>query len=342
MWYIEMGGDHEPGNKNKKKKTFQRNIFTTMNKKKEIRDKFNNTDVYSTIFQYDNEDRTKSRLYGPMYLDLDLDIESDAAFEVLKDNLKLIVIALNKDYDIPIDYLRFYFSGKKGFHIFIPTAVLGIEPEKKLNIYYKAFAQEISKNAINNVIDLRIYDNKRLIRLPNSINSKSGLYKVPVTYDDILNFSYKEMKEYAKQPRKIQYEKPQYVDKAAKIFQSIKENVIKTKNKKFTIPKNVDISKIKWAPCIKNIFEEGASKGARNNTTVILASAIFQKGVEFDIAYQVLCKWNDEKVDPSLSENEFRATIESAYQLVQSGRRYGCSSIKDMGLCTGETCSLNK
>ena len=339
MWYIEMGGNHNPY----KKGIFQRNIFTSLKDKKDIRKKFNNTDVYATIYQYNNKDIDKSDLYGPMYLDLDLDIDSDAAYEILKNELKKIVTFLNLRYEIPIEYMRFYFSGKKGFHIFIPASVFGIQPDKKLNIYYKALAKEISKNTVYDVIDLRIYDNKRLVRLANSINSKSRLYKVPITYDNILLFSYSDIKEYAKEPKHLKYEKPQYVEKAAENFKNIITQLEEEKKKKkYTIPKNVDISKVKFPECIKNIFENGASKGSRNNTAVILASALFQKGIDYDTGFQLLNKWNHEKVDPSINDNELTATIRSAYNLVQAGKRYGCNAINDLGLCVGKECRLYK
>ena len=343
MWYIEMGGNHINNNKH----IFQRNIFTSINNKSEIRKKFNNIDVYSTIFQYDNEDQNNSRLYGPMYLDLDMNICSDSQYEILKQEVQRITAYLNIHYDIPIEYLRFFFSGNKGFHILIPVNVLDIKPDKRLNEYYKAFAKEISTNTLYDVIDTRIYDKKRLFRLPNSINSKSGLYKVPITYENFLKFKYSEIKKYASKPQKISNTETKKVSTAINKYNAIIDKLIANEesNRKRirTLAKNVDLSKISFPKCISKIFEEGVEHGMRKETAVILASALFQKGIDFDTVSSFMHKWNINKVNPPINEHELNSTIKSAYSFTQSGRRYGCSSIINLDLCPdNKNCSLRK
>lgn len=338
-WYIEMGGTYII----KSQKVFGRKIYTTMDKKPEVRNKFNNTDVYATVFQYNNEDQNQSDLFGPLYLDLDMEFHTNEEYNKLKADVARIVTYLNLQYGIPTDYIKFYFTGKKGFHLIIPSTVFNIRPDKDLNVYYKIIAKELSENTINPIIDLKIYDKKRLFRLPNSINGKTGLYKVPITYSNIVKFSYEDMMEYATSPKSIDSNEVKPVDKAinklTEIKTALKEVAVK-KAKNRMIPTNVDLSKVKFPSCIQEIYRTGCAEGNRNNTTVILASAFFQQGVDFDTAMSMLNKWNDEKNDPALSEMEIQTTINSAYQQVQDGRRYGCASIRDMGLCVGKECRI--
>lgn len=339
--YIEMGGNYIINNK----QCFGRKIYIPLNKKREIRNKFKNTDVYATIFQYDKEDQNLSNLYGPMYLDLDMELNNNEDYQKLVTELKRIVTYLNLQYDIPSNYIKFYFTGKKGFHLIIPAKIFNVIPDNKLNLYYKEIARELNKITILPVIDLQIYDKKRLFRLPNSINGKTGLYKVPISYEDIITFDYEKLKEYASCEKFVKFDNVQPITKAIKKLDNIKtllQSLEDTIKRNRIIPKNIDITKINFPDCIKTIFDEGGSKGNRNNTTVILSSALFQRGVEYETGLKIISKWNFEKNNPCLSEEEITKTVSSAYQQVQAGKRYGCSSIKDMGLCIGKQCKIYK
>ena len=83
MWYIEMGGMYNINGQ----KIFGRKIYVEPNKISEIRKKFNNLDVYATILSYNKEVQNDSDLYGPMYLDLDLNIEIDGAGNVISQDV---------------------------------------------------------------------------------------------------------------------------------------------------------------------------------------------------------------------------------------------------------------
>lgn len=341
--YIEMGGAYQiKGNK-----IFGRNIFIDLNAEavKTVRDKFNNIDVFATLFQYNNKDQNKSDLYGPLYIDLDMNFNNNEEYSKIKLDLSRIVIYLNLQYGIPNKYIKFYFTGKKGFHLIISPVVFGITPNKDLNIYYKEIAKELNSNTINKIVDIKIYDKKRLMRLTNSINSKTGLYKVPVSYEDIIRLSFDEIKEYASNPKTLKYDKPELVIKAKNKYDKIIED-LSTLNKRkasaINIPTNVDLSKVTFPKCIQTIFRDGVIEGNRNNTTIILASSLFQKGILLDTGLAMIHKWNLEKNNPSLNDAEIETTVRSAFEQVQNGRRYGCTSIIEMDLCVGKECKIYK
>lgn len=334
--FIEMGGMYNINGE----KHFGRKIFTEVSNIKNIRKKFNNIDVYATVYLYDNEKQSESNLFGPLYIDMDMDnIEEEENLKKLQLDLKLITKHLNLNYGIPTESMQFFFTGKKGFHILINPKVFGIRPCKHLNEYFKEIAKELNLFTIYKEVDTRIYDYKRLLRLPNSINSKSGLYKVPISFEDATNFTYEELKEYAKTPQKIVINEITKIEKAANRFNNIVKNYKEKKSKKKVIKSNVDIRDVKFLPCITSLLINGASKGNRNNSTVILASAFFQEGISYYDALNVILQWNSEKNDPSLNETEVEATVQSAYENVQAGRCYGCTSIQDMSLCT-QNCNL--
>lgn len=339
MWYIEMGGMYNI----KGQKIFGRKIYVDPNKISEIRRKFNNTDVYATILSYNKEVQNDSDLYGPMYLDLDLDIQTESDYSLLKSDLQNIVSYLDTNYGIPSNYIKYYFTGKKGFHLIISPDIFDILPDNNLNVYYKEIAKELNRATQTQLIDTKIYDKKRLLRLPNSINSKTGLYKVPVTYDQINNMSFAEMKQYASTAKPLIQVETSPCEKAINRLKEIKELITKPKQKNTDINIKVKpIDDIEPPSCIFNILDNGAQEGNRNNTTIILASSFFQCGASYQETLDLITQWNELKNDPALPEAEVVTTVASAYQQVKSGRRYGCNSIKECGLCVGGDCRLFK
>lgn len=93
---------------------------------------------------------------------------------------------------------RVFFSGNKGFHVEV--------------VVNKEFTpEELKPICANLAVDLKtwdssVYNTTRLVRLVNTKHQKSGLYKIEISPDDLLNKSMDEIKEMAKSP--IQY--PEY------------------------------------------------------------------------------------------------------------------------------------
>ena len=339
MWYIEMGGMYNI----KGQRVFGRKIFIDPDNISEVRKKFNNTDVYATILSYNKEVQNDSDLYGPMYLDLDLNIETEDDYAILKKDLISIVTYLELWYGIPKEYIKYYFTGKKGFHLIINPEIFDVTPDNSLNVYYKEIAKELNKATETQLIDTKIYDKKRLLRLVNSINSKTGLYKVPVSYEQIVAMSFSEMKAYASVPRPIIKVDTKTCTKAVNRFREIKELITKPKQREQNVNIQLkDIEEIEVPDCIQNIIDNGAAEGNRNNTTIILASSFLQNGLSYKDTLNFVIEWNELLNEPPLPHSEIVTTVASAYQQVKSGRRYGCTSIKECGLCVGGDCRLFK
>lgn len=334
--YVEFGGVYTINGS----KCFGRNIRVDVDKINEsIRDKFNNTDIYSTTFSYDTIDQNDSDLIGPLYLDLDGDINSNESYNQVKQDTILAISYLTSVLKVPLEYIKIYFTGSKGFHIIVPHTVFGLTPSKDLNMKYKKIANDIKGYTLYKSIDIRIYDKKRLIRLPHSINGKTGLYKVPLIYQQLKLFDYSMMIHYATTDKDITFVKAEYIEKAKVAFDTItkeiKPNDVVRKeykpNPNFQIP-----------PCIKNIFRQGAEEGCRNNTAILLASSILQKGSSIEECADLLKNdWNTRN-NPPMDETEIDITIKSAYSELMHGRKYGCQAAKELGACIGCKCKLYK
>jgi hypothetical protein len=308
---------------------------------KSIIEDFNNTDVYATVYKYDIQDQDKANVIAPLYIDLDVDnIEEN--FDKLKRDLALVLRQLKVMLRLTDNEVEVYFSGSKGFHIMVSHKVLGLEPCKDLNEKYKLIAVKLKAYTILKCVDTRIYDKKRLFRIPNTINSKTGLYKVPINYNKVKDMSYEDIANYAKEKKpfiaKIYKTNQLAKEEFPKIIETIKEEERRTINHKMA---RQFMESKELLPCVKYILQNGVSKGGRNNITMALASSLLQVGNTHEECLDIVQSWNNKKNDPPLPQREIMTTVNSAVKNVEDGRKYGCSAFRDLGVCVKD-CPVRK
>jgi hypothetical protein len=141
------------------------------------------------LYSYCKSNKSISGYNGMVYPDfIPIDIDSM--------DISKVYAVINKfeEFDISVKNMEIYFSGNKGFHIEIPSRVFGIEPTTVRELY-KRIKSLFIKIGID--CDYTMYNTHQLYRLPNTINGKSNLYKIPIKYSEINS----DLKSLAKQPR---------------------------------------------------------------------------------------------------------------------------------------------
>lgn len=311
--------------------TFRRNIFGEQNDENII-NSFE-SDTYCTIYKYDNENIDSCNFIAPLYLDLDIDnIEED--YNKLIRDLKILIHKLVTEFYVEQNDIQIYFSGSKGFHLIISENIFGFEPGRTLNKDLKKVAVYLKAYTLTKCIDTKIYDYKRLFRINNTINSKTGLYKVRVLYNDLINMSYDELIEYASKPKDIKADDYLYNDKASESFTNLIEKLNKRDREKINIQVAKEyIRKKELLPCVKYILQNGSPNGQRNNSTIALANSLFQVGYNQDEVIEIITTWNETKNEEPLPDREIRATIKSAYNNSKQNIYYGCSSFRELDVC---------
>lgn len=135
---------------------------------------------------------------GPLYGDsLPIDVDRPDPAEAL-DATRTILYRLRARYELPLEAARVYFSGAKGFHVMLPSVLFGAEPGPALHRVFAAMAATLL-HGIH--YDAGIYDRTRLWRCPNTVNSKSGLHKVPLTPAEVLHLDIGGIQAVAGRPR---------------------------------------------------------------------------------------------------------------------------------------------
>lgn len=111
------------------------------------------------------------------FVPVDFDCKEDPA-KALEDTRRTLR-RWEAAYDLPLDALRVYFSGYKGFSVEIPEELFGgFEPSCGIADKLKVLTGELL--ADSPTADMSIYNTLRLWRTPNMKNGKSGLYKIPL------------------------------------------------------------------------------------------------------------------------------------------------------------------
>lgn len=131
---------------------------------------WDNTGVYTSVFQYENKNLLKSQAIGNLYFDLDSpDIEkTHEEAKIIYNHLSTVV---------PEKSLHMYFSGQKGFHIECEAVALGIGPSGDLPDIFRFIANDLKDSYSLETLDFQVYDLRRMWRMAGSIHQKTGKYK---------------------------------------------------------------------------------------------------------------------------------------------------------------------
>ena len=319
---------------NKSSKQFKRGIIIPSSLSvRYLTQTYGITGIFKSTFDYDNHDQDNSLLLGDMYLDFD----NKENFELVREDALYALAYIKIVFGIDNKFINIYYSGNKGVHITINKHMLGVEPNKNLNYIFKSIATKINTFAKNNTLDMQIYDNKRMFRVPNSKHEDSKLFKIPLTPEELRELPEHEIKALATKPRFFRTETILSCNAADK-FKWFVSNYEKILEIKLTSNKSTK-SVLKYTPpCIEYILENGANSGERNNTLAILASFYNSKGLEIKETIKILQEWNSRLPDP-LHDREVIATTFSMYR---SGKSFGCSTIKRIYSECNKTCKFFK
>jgi len=258
------------------------------------------TDCYRTVFrfaseylEYFNKNNTVAGFKGKSYADfIPIDIDSEELLSAYN-KCKYCIQLLEVDYSYKVEYL--FFSGKKGFHILLPSECFGIfEPSENLPQIFKNIMKDIYEEC-----DLSIYDINRLFRLNNTKHSGSNLFKIAITLNEF-NQGMEHILILAKAIRK-----PQYFP----FSDNVKNSQLVELYQKYKNFKSTQI--IKDTSLYKDF--KGVQKGTRDTTATRICGILKSKGMESELVYEILTGWNIQN-KPPLEDKDLQKIISSVYR----------------------------
>ena len=287
-------------------------------------------DCYRTIFrypqvfkQYYDTHRNKtgrntvSGYNGPVCADFfPLDIDEPDDHEKALQDTRGILNSLLQHYEIDLETLWLFFSGNKGFHVLIPMKYFGTTPSAEIPGAFRHMAGEIAGDT---KLDMTIYERVRLLRITNTVHSKSGLYKIPLTAAEVLHRSIDEIRELAKKPRTVKSKPVMGMNvKFYSLYQECLGRVKKVEVTRETQKQEIPITK-NTKLCYRALLE-GVGEGMRDNAAHRLA-VHFLKEYPEGIVRAILHTWNQNN-DPPMDERDLDTRIDSA---VNGDYDYGCN-----------------
>lgn len=149
------------------------------------------------LSEYVNEHQSIRDLNIPHYAPVIwFDIDNDSSLTDAKKQTVSLIDYMEGQFGLQNDNIAVFFSGSKGFHVAIPSTFIDMEPSSKVHTYVKNFCTLVGKSADINMDDT-IYTANHIIRLSNTKNEKSGLYKIPLTCEELRTYQVNQIKEIA-------------------------------------------------------------------------------------------------------------------------------------------------
>ena len=273
------------------------------------------TECYRSFYRYNidfaeyvKKNNSVSGWHGEAYTDyIWMDIDDPVDLTKALDRARTLIGRLRTEYGINDD-IPIFFSGSKGFHIGIDSRYFMLSPSQGLPKVCRQLAILIAKD-LN--IDTTIYDPVRLFRLNNTINGKSGLYKVALAEAELNTQNIEDIKQLALTPRDIKFNTKEVSEGILKdIMETIKESPVSQPLKKSEGRINkIYLNGTKL--CLWRLMQ-GVGEGIRDEAGIRLASDYAKKGMPAEITHELMKAWNKFN-KPPLSDQEITAKVASAY-----------------------------
>ncbi len=267
--------------------------------------------LYRSVYLYDDsameyvaEKGTLKNFFGVRYIDkIPIDIDKkDNSDEKTLDILRGIVYEL-ENASIDNEAYQCYFSGS-GYHIMLAGELFNFKPSSDLPYVVKQTMRKV-----NTDIDLSIYMRTGIYRLQHSLNQKTQLYKIPLTYNEVMNHEPKDIFELAKD-RRLNFE-----------YHTLEANGDLNELVVIEIPDVKVLTNVseptKMTPCIQSMLRQGPLSGNRHVTALRIASHFKRHGIPSHYAKVSLLHWNNK----SLEENHVNELVENVYN---RNYQYGC------------------
>lgn len=283
------------------------------------------------------------KVWAP-FLPLDIDsADLGKAHEILR----VIAHTLIEKWHVPAEGCHFYFSGAKGFHLMLDTRLFGkVTATQHLHQIFSTLREELVyawPEFDRSSIDLTIKDPVRLLRMPNTLNAKSGLYKIGLDYGEVMNMSILKIQDMAKTPRPLRFtDETGYIPafevpahpKLAAFFNRARRLIRRFTRKPFSycfVPKLGKKPEDFLCPGFLKIWQSHIEPGLRNNCSIRLLSEFRLNGLDQENARDLICEWN-RKQNIGLSDTELQHTLHSAYAH-HFPYRYGCRDMIAQKFC---------
>ncbi|MDR3665438.1 MAG: AAA family ATPase [Ignavibacteriaceae bacterium] len=268
-------------------------------------------ELYKSVFTFDDriQDHLRTRksasgFIGNMTLDsIIFDIDRSKNTDALTLHRAIVFVeGLFDTWKLQEDWVQIWFSGT-GYHIQIPE-IFGFTSTPDLDQVVKATLDTYFPEA-----DTVFYHKAGLIRVGYTINSKSGLYKTPLSWEELKTLSVEDIKQLASTPRLDVKFKKQIVEP---MYQDLICNEVRTDNK---LVVSLD-SPSKVVTCVQAMYKVGEELGTRHERIMAMVSSWRRSGIPLSGVIDMIKSYA-----PSMDQYEIEKHCSDIYK---KGYQFGC------------------
>ncbi|MGE5574634.1 MAG: hypothetical protein ACM3UL_00725 [Ignavibacteria bacterium] len=296
--------------------------------------------VFQSVYQYPTIDPYIGGVISPFYMDFDAEQFPEKAQREALAVAKTII----NDWKVPSEYVLIAFSGMKGFSLMIDHRVFNAESSVNLPLIWKSMVKELIEKLGLKTADLCIYERRRLWRVTNSRHQKSGLFKIPLTLEELENLTIDRIRLMATQPKELTARQVIEQIREARATYEIHANKVKQwqEERKSSIS-IADMSSIESdPPCIQKRMQTGAPLGARNAFLFQVSTYFAHKGLLEEQIIQLgneFARHCQQDAEPFPKPGEVESAVKSAIRGVQEGKySVGCTSDALSEFCDKPNC----
>ena len=308
--------------------------------------KYSGIDCYATVYAFKNERFITERkedyvIKDAIFIDIDAEDKKETLGDVVVYDLREVFREAMKIVKFLIDsdiHPRVYFSGARGFHIYIDFKPAPISSET-----IRKFVSLLVKHLKLKFVDVKVSgDISRLARLPYTLNSKTMLPCVFISPEVLIHRCTEEniisvVKKLSETPSLIYYEENDEVISILKQMERLK--TAETVKALHTHQQIRMRKRMRDPPCIQNILkrlQEG--ENLRHEERFHLVAYLHRKGVPEEEIIELFS---------TVPDFDYRRT---KYQVEHiCGKRgkmteympYSCRNLKDLGLCPSPNCPFD-
>lgn len=308
-----------------------------------------NIDVFTTAQRFATAEKPtedKEKHLCDVYFDFDA---KDDIAKAQADVIELLNF-IRKGHDVPSHCVRVWFSGNKGFHVFVDYRVFGIKPDVDLTLIIKSLALYLESYLELKTLDTAsIYSRRRMIRLPDSQHSKSHLFKVELSHDEV-KLPIPEIKALAAAPRGSIFEAEDYIDVSPvpELAALFKEHCDTFKEHSRVTGKESNLIQTKdQAACVKDLLENHIKEAGQRNIATVFLTCYFKKAglTEQDTA-GILLPWalrTPKEFTSTHAEDKLKASTLSSIKAIYQNKEsyFNCAAMKKItSVCDGKDCPV--
>jgi hypothetical protein len=293
--------------------------------------------------------------YCGLYFDFDCDYEKlnikleEALKRSRADAVKLAQWFVTQ-FDLNPPHVQCWFSGKKGFHVYVHPEPFGIQPHRHLSYIIKHVAVQLKDFLGLTTLDTSVYTIPRMWRIANTTHPSTGRFKIELSLHELANWDIGKILEQSRGPRTgygaeraivisnlydpVEYKDVDPLEDAVAWWRQfielydIQADMQRLRPRRPIVrPRDSD----EWPDCIKDMLEHGPKDGGPNRNRVLLPIAGFLHDANIDrlVAHDMVKQWTESFYpDPS----ELRQRIQNGRSVVECAYRgmlrFSCRAIR--------------